>query len=173
MKSLYAVLGVGLRATTEEIKIAYRRRAREVHPDVSSGDTETFQRLSEAYQVLSDSARRGDYDMELHRYAEQTGSVLCLHCTAANRIRRPIPVGHRPVCGNCGLALPMEPDDQAAPADAAEAAPDTPFDAARKVAVSRLSELADGLGEEAMLLVRDAALAGIRKLRSRFATGGK
>lgn len=177
MKSLYAVLGVGLMATTEEIKTAYRRRAREVHPDVSSGNTETFQRLSEAYQILGDPRRRADYDGELRRYAEQTGSVLCLHCTAANRIRRPIPAAHRAVCGNCGHALseqPPEPDEPVEPEEAAaEGSDSAPLDAARKVALRRLAGIADDLGEEAMLLVRDAALAGIRKLRNRFATGGK
>lgn len=61
----YALLGVPRTATQEDIKRAYRRLAREYHPDTSShGDAEErFKQISAAYEVLSDPARRERYDM--------------------------------------------------------------------------------------------------------------
>ncbi|MFI7438488.1 molecular chaperone DnaJ [Nonomuraea indica] len=64
-KDYYAVLGVPKTATADEIKKAYRKLARQYHPDTNQGDTakETkFKEVSEAYDVLSDSKRRKEYD---------------------------------------------------------------------------------------------------------------
>lgn len=62
---LYGVLGVGRDASDDEIKRAYRRLARELHPDVND-DPEAERRFKEvtaAYQTLSDPARRRQYDL--------------------------------------------------------------------------------------------------------------
>lgn len=62
---LYATLGVSRTATAEEIKKAYRRLAREHHPDANDGDPEAearFKQIAHAYDVLSDPARRQRYD---------------------------------------------------------------------------------------------------------------
>ncbi|MGW6503508.1 molecular chaperone DnaJ [Nonomuraea angiospora] len=64
-KDYYAVLGVPKTATAEEIKKAYRKLARQYHPDTNQGDPtkETkFKEVSEAYDVLSDTKRRKEYD---------------------------------------------------------------------------------------------------------------
>jgi hypothetical protein len=61
----YARLGVRPSASTEEIRSAYRAKARATHPDRNPDDpqaTERFQRVKEAYQVLRDPERRARYD---------------------------------------------------------------------------------------------------------------
>ncbi|MGW4472828.1 molecular chaperone DnaJ [Nonomuraea sp. NPDC004354] len=64
-KDYYAVLGVPKTATAEEIKKAYRKLARQYHPDANQGDSAKearFKEISEANDVLSDSKRRKEYD---------------------------------------------------------------------------------------------------------------
>ncbi|GAA1846937.1 molecular chaperone DnaJ [Microbacterium koreense] len=60
----YEVLGVSREATPEEIKKAYRRLARELHPDVNPGEdaSERFKLVTHAYDVLSDPEQRARYD---------------------------------------------------------------------------------------------------------------
>lgn len=61
MTDHYATLGVTKTATPDEIKRAYRKLASQHHPD-KGGDTAQFQRVEEAYRVLSDPAQRQRYD---------------------------------------------------------------------------------------------------------------
>jgi curved DNA-binding protein len=64
-RDLYSVLGVSKSASDKEIRQAYRRLAREHHPDLNPDDTAAevrFRELSEAYEVLSDKQKRAQYD---------------------------------------------------------------------------------------------------------------
>lgn len=63
-KDLYEILGVSKDASESEIKKAFRKKARELHPDVnkSANAEEEFKELNEAYDVLSDSKKRAQYD---------------------------------------------------------------------------------------------------------------
>jgi len=66
MKDYYAVLGVSRNASQEEIKKAYRRLARQYHPDLNRGDqgaAERFKEINEAYEVLGDEEKRRRYDL--------------------------------------------------------------------------------------------------------------
>lgn len=65
MADHYEVLGVARTATPEEIKKAYRRLARELHPDVNPGEDaqEKFKLVTHAYDVLSDPQQREQYDL--------------------------------------------------------------------------------------------------------------
>ena len=63
-KDLYEVLGVSRDATDDEIKKAFRRQARKLHPDVNKEPDaeERFKEVNEAYSVLSDEQKRANYD---------------------------------------------------------------------------------------------------------------
>src|SRR3954469_9436286 len=64
-KDYYAALGVPKTASQAEIKKAYRKLARQHHPDANKGEAaseEKFKEISEAYDVLSDETKRAEYD---------------------------------------------------------------------------------------------------------------
>jgi len=61
-KDYYKILGVNHNASQEEIKKAYHRLAHKYHPDKAGGDEKKFKEINEAYQILSDSNKRRQYD---------------------------------------------------------------------------------------------------------------
>jgi len=74
-RNYYEILGVARDAPPEEVKRAYRRLARQYHPDMNPGDKtaeERFKLLGEAYEVLSDSDKRAQYE-EFSRFWKQKG----------------------------------------------------------------------------------------------------
>src|SRR6266852_200831 len=86
MDDLYSALGVLPAATTDEIHRAFRRRAKEVHPDLNPAKPEwahaQFQKVNDAHDILTDTALRAEYDMKRRMlrgggqidYGQSTGS---------------------------------------------------------------------------------------------------
>jgi curved DNA-binding protein len=75
----YSVLGVSKSASAEEIRKAYKRIARESHPDAKPGDkaaAERFKKAAEAYEVLGDAEKRKKYDQfgDNYKHFEQAGA---------------------------------------------------------------------------------------------------
>ena len=62
MRDLYDILDVPKNANDEDIKRAYRRKARELHPDAGGGDDEGFKELTAAYEVLRNPQAKANYD---------------------------------------------------------------------------------------------------------------
>ena len=64
-KNHYSTIGVTETASADEVKKAYRKLAKKLHPDANGGDKakeSKFKEITEAYEVLSDPKKRGDYD---------------------------------------------------------------------------------------------------------------
>src|SRR6476660_3995070 len=75
-RDFYEVLGVKREASTDEIKKAYRQLALKNHPDKNPGNAEAekrFKEAAEAYEVLSDQAKRQRYDRYGHAGMEGAG----------------------------------------------------------------------------------------------------
>lgn len=75
-RDYYDVLGVSKTATADELKKAYRKLARQYHPDVNKDNPEAaekFKECSEAYSVLSDETKRSQYDQFGHAAFENGG----------------------------------------------------------------------------------------------------
>ena len=76
-RDLYEVLGVGKNATKDEIKSAYRKLAKQYHPDINHepGAQKKFEEIQEAYDILFDDGKRKQYDQFGWAAFEQGGST--------------------------------------------------------------------------------------------------
>jgi DnaJ-class molecular chaperone len=66
-KSYFAILGISPKASRDEIRSAYRRLAKEFHPDHYTGGSERFRDIQEAYSVLGNSRRKRKYEQRLRK----------------------------------------------------------------------------------------------------------
>ena len=75
-KDYYEILGVSKTATDEEIKRAFRKLAKQYHPDINKepGAEEKFKEIGEAYAVLSDATKRRQYDQFGHAAFQNGGT---------------------------------------------------------------------------------------------------
>ncbi len=104
-KGYYRVLGVGRDASAEEIKAAFRERAKLWHPDQggAAADEDRFRHLVEAYEVLRDPARRRAYDASGARSRMEPGPGPGRGQAVGRGPRR----GHRPPRAPFGLVLAL------------------------------------------------------------------
>lgn len=92
-KDYYTLLGVAPDATTAAIKKAYRRLAKQHHPDLSLGSrSEDFRELQQAYETLADADRRRRYDQLLRESGSDgwRSSWASLRASATAELKRPV-----------------------------------------------------------------------------------
>jgi molecular chaperone DnaJ len=99
-EDLYKILGVGPKAPEREIQKAFRRMAKDCHPDVCQGeDAGRFQRARKAYETLSDPQARADYDRKyqnkLPNAAPRPSPKRYYHAAKARRAARSDPARAR------------------------------------------------------------------------------
>ncbi len=93
MVNYYKALKVSPKASKKEIKSAYRRLARKVHPDINEttdSSSQEFAQITKAYKTLLNPQKRADYDRQLlqDKYDRENGSVLSSENAHAKRWRQ-------------------------------------------------------------------------------------
>ena len=86
----YKLLGIEPDATLEELKNAYKKRAKEWHPDKPGGSPERFKQLVDAYTILSNIDSRKSYDRKLNNSAEKFTSRFSSVASAASATARKV-----------------------------------------------------------------------------------
>lgn len=163
MTNHYVALGLGFGATAEQIRAAYRCKARDAHPD-RQGDPEAFRRLREAYEALRRPEARAVYDRMFRAYLAENGAVLCPACGEGNRI----PPESILTCDTCGAELPQRARTAA---DRAAQVRDRLRDRATVLgdaAGDRLAAVGDRLVSELGDLLTDGMDKGIGAIRRRL-----
>lgn len=153
MSNLYAVLNVSPQCSMDELKSAYRRCARQTHPD-RQGDAHRFQRVQEAYAVLGDPQKRALYDQARRAWMQKVGASECPACGQANRIPRLPQPDERVSCSACKATLRLTFPEAVA--------------VQRQSLAHEAARLIDELGMGFVDLTADALRAGLERLRRRL-----
>ena len=108
MRNFYEILGLAVGAKPEDIKVAFHKLAKSLHPDVNADDStaeERFKEVNQAYEVLNDPRKRGAYDLGLkhklaasHRRLQNTMAATA-GCFVATMLELASPVGIVQRCG--------------------------------------------------------------------------
>ena len=109
VKDYYETLGVPRTASEKEIRSAYRKLARQHHPDLNPGDKaseERFKEINEAHEVLTDADKRKFYD----RFGEDWQRYRDAGFTGDEQFTAPGPAGGRTVAG-AGAGTTFDPND--------------------------------------------------------------
>jgi curved DNA-binding protein CbpA len=97
---LYQLLGVSREASREEIALAWRRRARDEHPDARPADADApgrFRALAEAWQVLGDPSRRAAYDRALARERPPAARITVRYSSGPGGVTPPMRMPEPPL----------------------------------------------------------------------------
>ncbi len=113
-KNYYLVLGIASDATQDQIKSAYREKAKRWHPDHSGEGSEPFLAIREAYEVLCDPAQRQAYDEEMARQEIRRQPTATVAGPRPLRWPRPpaeplVPDPHASRARDAFAASPLEP----------------------------------------------------------------
>ena len=94
-KSYFAILGISPQASAADIRRAYRRLAKEFHPDYYHGSSHKFQEVQEAYSVLGNSRKRREYEQRLRKVPRKTPIDPITHSQPEPLIpeERPVDIG--------------------------------------------------------------------------------
>lgn len=150
----FRVLGITADATQDEIKAAYKRRARQTHPDLNNrASDDEFPEVAEAFAILTDPLKRKEWEEEYRATAEGLGYVVCDHCFAIVRLRR-FKKHEKPKCGECRTPLRISPEERE--------------NKYREAIVYQVGELVEAIGAEGAALAKDAIVAGANALRKKF-----
>ena len=88
-ENYYTILGVDSNANPDQIKSAYRKKAKKLHPDHYGQNSEPFRAVQEAYDVLSDPERRRAYDARLARDRRVQNAPPAMRAESLRPRRRP------------------------------------------------------------------------------------
>jgi curved DNA-binding protein CbpA len=104
MATHYQILGLKEDAKHEDVVSAYRRLAKKYHPDFKPGDAEQFRRITDSYYVLSDTARRNEYEHSLRR----RNIMSDIFCTVYNSILSGVLLTYAGILALAAIIAPKE-----------------------------------------------------------------